>query len=292
MMELSIKSSLGQTFGKRGSNARGPLHAAVEDKTIDINGKEYSAKDAVDAAMFIYSELMRFATEGHIVGEKREIVIKPQDMGKFDKELADDAIKLGGKAGSQIALLRARKITKADIVNFRNSSLYKDRNISPERKEVIEHYLTKMEEVVEANQDFRLIDTQDIFTGQIVDIFEKTDSSLRFESDLIAVKFNPEGFEGLTITPAEVMRARAEQVVGDIGKLSVLEQLKKLGSWRLGTRGLNTHNKKTRQPMGGYAGAIINMSPPASILKREDKMSPKDYVTYIQTQGTPTSKVG
>lgn len=278
-----------------GSNARVPLHAAVEDKSITIDGAEYSAQDAIDASMFVYSQLLRFATEGNIVGEKREIVIKPNQMGKFDKETAKQAVEAGveGKKGAQDLLLKARKITSEDLESFKNSSLMRGKNITPEHKQLIDYYISQLSEAVSAKRDFRLSNTKDIFTNQIANILEQTGSSLSFESDLVSVKFSDtQGFEGIKITPSEVMRQRASDLYGDISSMSILEQMKKLGNWSLRTRGLNTHNTKTREPMGGYAGAIINFAPPTDILQDNDRLTPQQYITFIQQQSTPTSKIG
>lgn len=293
--EISVKSSTGEEVGKLGSNARVPLHSAVEGKTITLNGKEYSAEDAVDAAMLVYSQLIRFGTEGHVVGEKREIVVKNEKRKNFDKDLIDKAIELSktGQKSAQELLLRARKITASDIDNFEQSSLL-GKDISTEQRELITFYLNQIREQVTKNKDFRLGSIREIFTQQITDILQDTDSSLAFESDLVAVKFSSEaGYEGIKITPSEIMQERIKQELGvtDISQLSIGDQLKKLGNWRLGTRGLNTHHPKTRDPMYGYAGAIINLAPPTKFLKPEDKLSPKQFVSFIRTANTPKSKI-
>jgi hypothetical protein len=294
VFEISVKSSTGTKVGALGSNARIPLHSAVDDKTLNIAGGDYLARDAIDASMFVYSQMMRFATEGHIVGEKREIVIKQNKLGNFDKETAKTAIQLSreGKKGAQDLLLKARKLTQNDLINFKNSPLFAGLEKTPEHQKLVDYYIQQLSAIIAKNPNFRLSDTKNVFTNQIVDILEKTDSSLAFESDLVAVKFSEQtGFENITITPAEVMLSRAGEKVGDIQSMSILDQLNKLGNFRLGTRGLNTHNPKTRAPMGGYAGAIINLAPPTDILNDEDKLSAAEYVRYIQQQSTPQTKV-
>ena len=293
--EISVKSSTGEEVGKLGSNARVPLHAAVEGKKIVINGKEYNAEDAVDAAMLVYSQLIRFGTEGHIFGEERQIVVKNEKRKNFDKKLIDKAIELSkqGKKSAQELLLQARKITPDDVDKFEQSSLL-GKNVSPEQAELTKFYLDQIRQQATENSDFRLGSIREIFTQQITGIIEDTGSSLSFESDLVAVKFSSEsGYEGIKITPAEIMQKRVKQELGidDFSQLPVGEQLKKLGGWRLGTRGLNTHHPKTREAMYGYAGAIINLAPPTSFLKPEDKLSPREFVSFVKTANTPKSKI-
>jgi hypothetical protein len=291
--EISVKSSTGEKVGAMGANAREPLHATVEDKKIVIGGKEYDATNAIDASILIYSQLLRFATEGYIVGEKREIVVPPDKMKNFDKATIEQSIELSkqGKKKAQDLLLKARKITPKDIEDFKNSSLY-GKNMTPEHAELTNYYLNQLLKQVNKNGDYRLEYTKDLFTNQIADIFEKTDSNLVFESDLVAVKFSAaNGYEGIKITPAEIMRQRVIDNVGDITQLSKRDQLEKLGGWRLGTRGLNTHHPKTRAPKHGYFGAIFNMAPPTKWLTPTDKLSPKEFINYINSQQTPSSKM-
>jgi hypothetical protein len=294
--EISVKSSTGEKVGALGANAREPLHATVEDKKIVIGGKEYDATNAIDASILIYSQFMRFATEGHIVGEKREIVVKPDQMKNFDKAAIKQSIELSkqGKDEAQAFFLKARKITPKDIEDFKNSPLYgkKSKNITPEHKELRDYYLDQLLKQLNKNGDYRLAYTKDLFTNQIADIFEKTDSNLVFESDLVAVKFSDaNGYEGIKITPAEIMRQRVIDKVGDITQLSKRDQLEKLGGWRLGTRGLNTHHPKTKAPQHGYFGALINQAPPTKWLTPTDKLSPKEFINYLNSQQTASSKM-
>lgn len=285
--EISVKSSTGEKVGALGSNARVPLHSAVEGKEIEIDGKSYDAKNAIDASMFVYSQLMRFATEGHITGEQREIVIKPEKMSKFDKELATQSIGLSkeGSKGAQDVFVKARKLTQDDIKEFENSSLYAGLKKTPEHAELIDYYLNVIKQQIKENPDYRLSNTKELLTAQIAQILEKTDSPLVFESDLVSVRFSEQnGFDGISITPAEIMRQRASEKYGDIATMSVLDQMKKLGNWRLSTRGLNTHDSKTRAPKMGYFGAIINFAPPTDLLSPKDKLSPQNFVEYIKSQ--------
>lgn len=291
--EISVKSSTGEEVGKLGSNARVPLHAAVENKTINVDGADYEATDAIDSSMFVYSQLIRFGTEGHIVGEKRVISVKDNKMKNFDKEQIKKAIELSkqGKKSAQELLLQARKITPADLEEFKKSPLF-TMTKTPEQKKLIDYYFNQLSAEVKKNKDFRLGDIRKLFTSQLSGILTDTKSNLVFESDLVAVKFSAQsGYEGMKITPSEVMKSRAESKYGDISSMSAEEQLKKLGKFRLGTRGLNTHHPKTREARNGYAGAIINLAPPTELLKPEDKLSPKEFVNYIQRPTTPTSKV-
>jgi hypothetical protein len=289
--EISVKSSTGEKVGALGSNARVPLHATVEDKKIVIGGKEYDATNAIDASLLIYTQLMRFATEGYIVGEKREIVVKPDKMKNFDKATIEQSKKLKGEKGAQDLLLKARKITPKDIEDFKNSSLY-GKNMTPEHAELRDYYLDQLLKQVNKNGDYRLEYTKDLITNQLADILEKTDSSVEFESDLVAVKFSAtNGYEGIKITPAEIMRQRVIDKVGDITQMSKRDQLEKLGGWRLGTRGLNTHHQKTKAPQHGYFGAIINFAPPTNWLTPTDKLSPKEFINYLNSQQTSSSKM-
>lgn len=291
--EISVKSSTGEKFGALGSNARAPLHAAVADKTITIDGSPHQATDAIDASIFVYSQLIRFATEGHIVGKGREIVVKDNKMKNFDKEQLKKAIALSkqGKKSAQELLLQSRKLTSADIEEFKKSSLYTLQK-TPEQRKLIDHYLNQVSAKIKKDKDYRLGNIRSLFTSQLSGILTDTKSNLVFESDLVAVKFDAEkGYDGIRITPAEVMKSRAEQKFGDISSMPAEKQLKNLAKFRLGTRGLNTHHPKTKEARFGYAGAIINIAPPSEILKPEDKLTPKDFVSYIQRPTTPTSKI-
>lgn len=275
--EISVKSSTGDISGGRGANARKSLHNSVAGKEMVIDGQPYNAVDVVDSSMATYIEFTQFFTDGFFTGRQRNIEVPNEDLKKFDSELLQKAITASKstdkveRKGAQTLFLQSRKITNDDIATFEQH--LGTLNLKPEHKAIMGHYLGQLKDAVKANPNFNAIDIRKLFTQQIATILKNTNSSLNFNQDVASVKFTANGFESVSIVPAETVRAR-------VGKADVEEQMKIL-NFSLRTRALDTYDRKTKAPKKGYLGPIINMSPPSKILKPGDRLTPTDYLKRI-----------
>jgi hypothetical protein len=286
MVEISVKSSTGtDVVGGLGSNARAPLRNSVKSKELTIDNTTYPAASVIDASIDVYRQLMRFCTEGYVSGEQRDLRVPPTDKHLFDKKDLETALTIEGDR-KQSAFLQARKLTTSDVSNFKNSALYKQ--IEKKNPALVAFIMDDLTKRTEENADLRFTDYQKIFTQQISTVLTDTDSSLSFESDLVAANFAPDGtLTQLTITPAEIMMQRVDadlkqRGVDGVSALEANKQLK-LAGWRLSSRGLNVFNRNTNQPKPGYFGALVNVKPPTQLLRDTDRLTAKQFLEFVNT---------
>jgi ribosomal protein L27 len=286
MMEVSVKSSTGTAFGKLGANARSQLHSGVEGKEVQRGDPPapYKASDAIDAELTTYTQFMRFMSEGHI---RQGNVQNVNDENKFDQTMIAQFRADNNDVISQDEFMQARKLTSADIEAFKSSPLYEklqnNPKISQEIKTLMEQTLERLTSMVNEGKDVRLSAMKEFLTDGLADIYEETNSVVSFESDLVGATFSGKnGLEGVTITPSGCMKQRAEDEYGDIAKMNPREQFKVLGNLRLGTRGLG----RKKEDSGGYLGAIVNFAPPINLIQQNDRLSPANFIKYMDGGAT------
>jgi hypothetical protein len=311
---VSTKTSTGTKVGRKESNSLPFIMESVEGKTIQIPGKDGQMEDvyAEDAAVALYAifnQVYVSSTRGFIVRgtkfkEERAFNVRQNDLFKFDEETLKLAMKQQseaadkGESGGQKKFVEARKLLPTDIefAFDKNSKAYTRivnrvvRNMgegkTPESIEkaqrLVNHFVDKLRaEVMQKSIDekgYRLSDTNDFLTQNVVELLQSTNSEFMFQSDLMTVSFDDvTGFSNLTIVPGEVMRQRAQEKFGDIKNMDPMQQLINLGNWEINTRGMGLSSSG-----GGYLGPLPRVSPSMNILQPTDYLTLDDYLKFLK----------
>lgn len=309
VVSVSTKSSAGKQGGRKESSSLPFVMESVEGKTLKINGEEFYAEDAAIALYsihkLVYSSTTRsYVKRGNRYNEEREFLVPDEDLYKFDiptlrkAQEEQQAAALRLEAGGQKKFVESRILSVDDINNaFSKDSrpygrivakVMKGMGISKDDNEgimratrLVDYYVDKLYKSVENSTKetpYRLSQTNDMLTDEVVSMLEQTDSNFSFESDLMMVDFDAAtGYTGLRIVPKEVMTQRAVDTYGDIGTMSKKEQLIKLGNWSFNTRGIGLSSKA-----GGYIDVLARVSPPLDTLQDGDKLDIKQYLEYLK----------
>lgn len=314
---VSTKTSTGTRVGRKESNSLPFIMESVEGKTIQIPGKDGQMEDvyAEDAAVALYgifNQIYVSSTRGYVVRgnkfkEERAFNVRDNDLFKFDEDMLKVAMKQQaeaadkGESGGQKKFVEARKLMPSDVefAFDKNGKAYRrivnkvvrsmGEGKTPEATEkaerLVDHFIGKLRtDVMQKNKDvkgrgYRLADTNDFLTQNVVELLQTTNSNFSFESDLMTVAFDDvNGFSNLSIVPGEVMRQRAQEKFGNLEEMDPMQQLLNLGNWEINTRGMGLSSSA-----GGYLGPLPRVSPPMNILNPDtDYLTEEQYLEFLK----------
>lgn len=308
---VSTKSSAGSQGGRKESSSLPFVVESVEGKTITLGDDEVYAEEAAVALYAIHKLIYSSTTRGYVkrgtnYNEERMFVVseKAIEAGKFDvdrlreAQAEQQAAAQRKEPGGQKKFVESRILSMEDIDStFDKSSraygrivakVMKSMGVSKDDNEgimkatrIVDFYVDKIRQGVSQATEtnpYRLSNTNDMLTDEVVSMLEQTDSNFSFESDLMTATFDAAtGYRGIEIVPSEVMNQRARDKYGDISKMSKREQLLTLANWTFNTRGLGLSSKA-----GGYIDILARVSPPLEVLQDGDKLTPEKYLEYLR----------
>jgi len=308
---VSTKSSAGSQGGRKESSSLPFVVESVEGKTITLGDDEVYAEEAAVALYAIHKLIYSSTTRGYVkrgtnYNEERMFVVseKAIEAGKFDvdrlreAQAEQQAAAQRKEPGGQKKFVESRILSMEDIDStFDKSSraygrivakVMKSMGVSKDDNEgimkatrIVDFYVDKMRQGVSQATEtnpYRLSNTNDMLTDEVVSMLEQTNSNFSFESDLMTATFDAAvGYRGIEIVPSEVMNQRARDKYGDISKMSKREQLLTLANWTFNTRGLGLSSKA-----GGYIDILARVSPPLEVLQDGDKLTPEKYLEYLR----------
>jgi hypothetical protein len=308
---VSTKSSAGAQGGRKESSSLPFVVESVEGKTIKLGDDDVYAEDAAVALYSIHKLIYSSTTRGYVkrgtnYKEERmfEVPERAIEAGKFDvnklreAQAEQQAAAKRGEAGGQKKFVESRILSMEDIdTTFDKSSraygrivakVMKSMGVSKDDNEgimkasrIVDFYVDRIKQGVAQSTEttpYRLSNTNDMLTDEVVSMLEQTNSNFSFESDLMTATFDAAmGYRGIEIVPSEVMNQRARDKYGDISKMSKREQLLTLANWTFNTRGLGLSSKA-----GGYIDVLARVSPPLEVLQAGDKLTPEKYLEYLR----------
>ncbi len=308
---VSTKSSAGSKGGRKESSSLPFVIESVEGKTIKLGDDEVYAEDAAVALYsihkLIYSSTTRgFVKRGTNYQEERAFVVSDEAIaaGKFDvnklreAQAEQQAAAQRKDAGGQKKFVESRILSIADVdAAFDKSSraygrivakVMRSMGVSKDDNEgimkasrTVDFYVDRIKQgIIQSTETnpYRLSNTNDMLTDEVVSMLEQTDSNFSFESDLMTASFDSAtGYRGTEIVPSEVMNQRAIEKYGDISKMSKREQLLTLANWTFNTRGLGLSSSA-----GGYIDVLARVSPPMDLVQDGDRLTIEKYLEYLR----------
>lgn len=308
---VSTKSSAGSQGGRKESSSLPFVIESVEGKMIKLGDDDVYAEDAAVALYAIHKLIYSSTTRGYVkrgtnYNEERMFVVseKAIEAGKFDvdklreAQAEQQAAAQRKEPGGQKKFVESRILSAEDIdTTFDKSSRAYGRIVAKVMKSmgvpkddnegimkatrIVDFYVDRIRQGISQSTEtnpYRLSNTNDMLTDEVISMLEQTNSNFSFESDLMTATFDAAtGYRGIEIVPSEVMNQRARDKYGDISKMSKREQLLVLANWTFNTRGLGLSSKA-----GGYIDILARVSPPLEILQDGDKLTPEKYLEYLR----------
>lgn len=298
LVGISTKSSRGKKAGRIDANALSYISDTVAGKMVQLDygragrsSKTFKAENVATGLFSMQKAMFRTLTRGTVEkagAGKRKIVLPADDSG-WDMTMFQQAVdKQKSGAGGQRVLLQARKITPKDIEdmfltpgNPVGDKLLSDLtrimdNNSAAAQALIQTLCYRLLGTMKKNKGthFSLIDFNDWFTNEIVNIIDKPHqdtkqpSSLVFESDMMLASFDAEkGYVGMRLVTGESMTTAVERRYPEFSEMNTLDKLKQVLGWVVNPRGLVSSEGQ------GYVDAQQRAKPPVKLLK------PADYKT-------------
>jgi hypothetical protein len=242
IIQISVKSSIGEKFGKRGANARAIILAMVRGKTsnFDPNLGDVPAEVAIDSIYDIREGLGYFISDDIVVkvpGKKtRELELTPEKLDRCTPEYRtayeQDAVINGKRVRENQALFeRSRLITTDDLDEYEEVMMAKideeNKSSTPEeiaeRKRLAKFYLDRLrQEVADAPNGYNMQRLQAFILNNMGEVNDNTDppSDAIIQSDLVGLQFNAQtGVPKVTVAKAQDIRdcieAREREKTGE-----------------------------------------------------------------------------
>jgi DNA-binding transcriptional MerR regulator len=277
-----------------GSNIRTPLSNALRGSQITIDGKKYDASDVVNSELDVYTEIMRFLTEGVLDRDTGEILAATDDPN-YDGDIIGDAKESGKKP--QTAIRRARKMTVDDINKFieklnnaleNKEGLFYKRVLADKSEAVIKLMFKRLgklkqeiEELTKKRQgtdrgdgeptDVRLVDLETFFVNALGGVIDLSQKTIATAAHLIEVTLSEAGGSNIRIIPGGCVEQRTSDAIKDMNGVQQLSYM--------------DLSLRTRAPEG-FLRPIINAPPLTRDVRAEDRLTPEEFKSYSESGET------
>jgi hypothetical protein len=294
IIEISVKSSLGENVGQMGANARTIITKMVEGKTSNFDPTlgDVSATAAINAIYDVREVLGRIISHDAVTGDvgKKTLDLSEEQLSRctpeYQRMYRENAQTTGGHVKEVFSLYeRNRLITEEDLATYEVEILkhierkYKKYpQVIDERKRLAAYYLKKLRQEISDNPGYTMVQLQDFIIKNMGVVSDNTNppTDVKIESDLIGIQFNAEtGIPTINLAKADNVKRCVDSKTGSSGTRGRIKWEKQLTnytniSWRPQAR---VGRRKDR----GYIQFKMNWAPEKDCTKKSWQ-SVKDYL--------------